>query len=143
MVLRVGLTRLGLMRVSIRMASWSPTPGSSLQRSMRPGLLVKNISNVFEHRVGKLIICSKLQCLTMSKYISDRECWYWFDVTVRLHQSMSGRLKSPPTQKSLFGWSVRNLMSSSTEASEYSSWVALGDLQDDDMMDFKLNRLAN
>jgi len=51
-VLLVGLVRLGLMRVSISTASWSPTPGIGLQRSINPGLLVKNMSRVLFPLVG-------------------------------------------------------------------------------------------
>jgi hypothetical protein len=44
--LLVGLVRLGVMRVSISPASWSPTSGIGLQRSINPGLLVKNMSRI-------------------------------------------------------------------------------------------------
>ena len=65
--LLVGLVRLGVMRVSISPASWSPTPGIGLQRSINPGLLVKNMSRVLFPLVGKSTICSTLQFLRMSR----------------------------------------------------------------------------
>ena len=56
-ILLVGLVRLGLMKVSISTASWSPTPpGIGLQRSINPGLFVKNMSRVFGNLLVELLL---------------------------------------------------------------------------------------
>lgn len=66
--LRTGLLLSGCINKSIRTASWSPTPGITLQRCTREGLFVKNGSSILSPRVGVFTSCCTPQSPGMLVY---------------------------------------------------------------------------
>ena len=80
-------------------ASWSPTPSIIAWSSVRLGVLVKKRSRMLSIRVGDVTNWVSPRSCVMSMNSSFIGFLYWLPVMVSVVQSMSGRLKSPASQR--------------------------------------------
>ena len=76
--------------------------GFTSRRIEKLGWVVRKISNVAFSLVGKFTTCSRSLLETMSKTHWLTLWGYWLLSMVRLVQSISGALKSPPAMKMFF-----------------------------------------
>ena len=92
------LMTLGLQLVMIiGMPSWSLIPGTIVDLSTRVGLVVKNKSKVSFILVGSRTICSSPKSFEISSRIFDNPGAVPHGFGLSMSQSISGRLKSPPS----------------------------------------------
>ena len=92
------LMTLGFQLVMIiGIPSWSLIPGTIVDLSTRVGLVVKNKSKVLFILVGSRTICSSPTSFEISSRILDSPGAVPPGLGLSISQSISGRLKSPPS----------------------------------------------
>ena len=99
-----GFFLAGFSVVSIETILWSPRPSPGIIFSFltKPGVFVKKRSKMELPQVGFVTVWDNPKSLLISKNLSFISKGYLLPTILSSNQSISGRLKSPPTQNTAF-----------------------------------------